>query len=57
MLDEIDAAQDPGPLEAGRGLDIVSRLSGGRCGTRPVLLRPGGVPIHGKSVWFALDLP
>lgn len=55
-LDDIDAAGS-GRLETGRGLFIVSRLSGGRCGAWPVLLHPGGAPVRGKSVWFALDLP
>jgi anti-sigma regulatory factor (Ser/Thr protein kinase) len=54
--DGIDAA-GPGLGEAGRGLEIVSHLSGGRCGTRPTVLRASGVPVCGKGMWFALDLP
>jgi len=53
----VDAIDDPGVLEKGRGLQIVRRLSGGRCGTRPVLLHASGRPVRGKSVWFSLDLP
>jgi anti-sigma regulatory factor (Ser/Thr protein kinase) len=51
-----DAAGPPHLREAGRGLDIVSRLSGGRCGARPTILHAGGLPVCGKGVWFALDL-
>ncbi|HEU5155596.1 MAG TPA: ATP-binding protein [Streptosporangiaceae bacterium] len=53
----IDAANDADLLAGGRGLEIVSRLSGGRCGALPVMLRTSRPPICGKSVWFALDLP
>jgi anti-sigma regulatory factor (Ser/Thr protein kinase) len=54
---DIDAVNDPDLLAAGRGLEIVNRLSSGRCGTWPVLLPVSRPFTCGKSVWFALDLP
>lgn len=39
-------------LEGGRGLAIVARLTGGRCGARQAHLLSTGQP--GTSVWFAI---
>ncbi|MFI6451558.1 ATP-binding protein [Streptosporangium amethystogenes] len=48
-IDDIDALQI-----GGRGLGIVARLSGGRCGAYTTRLCGTGQP--GKSVWFALPV-
>ncbi|HEX6467883.1 MAG TPA: ATP-binding protein [Streptosporangiaceae bacterium] len=56
-LDGIAGTALPDLREAGRGLEIVKHLSGGRCGTWPTVLRATGAAVCGKSVWFSLDLP
>jgi hypothetical protein len=43
--------------EAGRGLQIVNELSGGRWGYHPTRARLGGWGLRGKAVWFAVPAP
>ena len=42
---------------AGRGLQIVHELSGGRWGHHPTRARLGGWGLRGKAVWFAVPAP
>jgi hypothetical protein len=42
---------------AGRGLQIVHELSGGRWGHHPTRARLGGWDMRGKAVWFAVPAP
>jgi hypothetical protein len=42
---------------AGRGLQIVHELSGGRWGHHPTRARLGGWDVRGKAVWFAVPAP
>jgi hypothetical protein len=42
---------------AGRGLQIVHELSGGRWGYHPTRARLGGWGVRGKAVWFAVPAP
>ncbi len=42
---------------AGRGLQIVHELSGGRWGHHPTRARLGGWGRRGKAVWFAVPAP
>jgi hypothetical protein len=42
---------------AGRGLQIVHELSGGRWGYHPTRARLGGWGLRGKAVWFAVPAP
>jgi hypothetical protein len=42
---------------AGRGLQIVHELSGGRWGHHPTRARLGGWSMRGKAVWFAVPAP
>jgi hypothetical protein len=42
---------------AGRGLQIVHELSGGRWGYHPTRARLGGWGLRGKVVWFAVPAP
>jgi hypothetical protein len=42
---------------AGRGLQIVQELSGGRWGHHPTRARLGGWGLRGKAVWFAVPAP
>jgi hypothetical protein len=42
---------------AGRGLQIVHELSGGRWGHHPTRARLGGWAVRGKAVWFAVPAP
>ncbi len=42
---------------AGRGLQIVHELSGGRWGHHPTRARLGGWGVRGKAVWFAVAAP
>jgi hypothetical protein len=42
---------------AGRGLQIVHELSGGRWGHHPTRARLGGWDLRGKAVWFAVPAP
>ncbi len=42
---------------AGRGLQIVHELSGGRWGYHPTRARLGGCGVRGKAVWFAVPAP
>jgi hypothetical protein len=42
---------------AGRGLQIVHELSGGRWGHHPTRARLGGWGVRGKAVWFAVPAP
>ncbi|SDQ72906.1 ATP-binding protein [Thermostaphylospora chromogena] len=56
-LGDIDAIADFERLETGRGLDVVNRLSGGRCWTHPTKTRTTDPVVMGKCVAFALDLP
>jgi hypothetical protein len=42
---------------AGRGLQIVQELSGGRWGHHPTRARLGGWGFRGKAVWFAVPAP
>ncbi len=43
--------------DAGRGLQIVHELSGGRWGHHPTRARLSGVGVRGKAVWFAVPAP
>lgn len=43
--------------DAGRGLQIVHELSGGRWGHHPTRARLGGWGVRGKAVWFAVPAP
>jgi hypothetical protein len=43
--------------DAGRGLQIVHELSGGRWGHHPTRARLGGSAARGKAVWFAVSAP
>jgi hypothetical protein len=43
--------------DAGRGLQIVHELSGGRWGYHPTRARLGGWGVRGKAVWFAVPAP
>lgn len=56
-LGDIDAIADFERLETGRGLDVVNRLSSGRCWTHPTKTRTTDPVVLGKCVAFALDLP
>jgi len=42
---------------AGRGLQLVHELSGGRWGHHPTRARLGGWGVRGKAVWFAVPAP
>jgi len=42
---------------AGRGLQMVHELSGGRWGHHPTRARLGGWGLRGKAVWFAVPAP
>jgi hypothetical protein len=42
---------------AGRGLQIVHQLSGGRWGHHPTRAMLGGRGLRGKAVWFAVPAP
>jgi hypothetical protein len=46
-----------GQAEAGRGLQIVHELSGGRWGVHLTRARLGGLGVRGKAVWFAVPAP
>lgn len=41
----------------GRGLKVVSELSGGRWGHHPTRARLGRWKVQGKAVWFAIPVP
>ena len=56
-LSDIDAIGDFERLETGRGLDVVNRLSGGRCWAHHTKTRTTSPVVSGKCVAFALDLP
>jgi anti-sigma regulatory factor (Ser/Thr protein kinase) len=56
-LAELDEIDDFDQLESGRGLDVVYRLSNGRCGSRSTEVHVAGSLTSGKGMWFALDLP
>jgi hypothetical protein len=47
----------PAYAVAGRGLQIVHELSGGRWGHHPTRARLGGWGLRGKAVWFAVPAP
>ncbi len=51
------AARTPAQAVAGRGLQIVHELSGGRWGHHPTRARLGGWGLRGKAVWFAVPAP
>jgi hypothetical protein len=51
------AARASAQAVAGRGLQIVHELSGGRWGHHPTLARLGGWGLRGKAVWFAVPAP
>jgi hypothetical protein len=51
------AARASAQAVAGRGLQIVHELSGGRWGHHPTRARLGGWGLRGKAVWFAVPAP
>ena len=51
------AARASAQAVAGRGLQIVQELSGGRWGHHPTRARLGGWGLRGKAVWFAVPAP
>ncbi len=56
-LEDIDSIDDLRQLEGGRGLEVVYRLSQGRCGARHTKTCTTPVALPAKAVWFALALP
>src|ERR1700736_6256531 len=51
------ASQASAQAVAGRGLQIVHELSGGRWGHHPSRARLGSWGLRGKAVWFAVPAP
>ncbi|WP_067069237.1 ATP-binding protein [Carbonactinospora thermoautotrophica] len=56
-LEDIDGVDDMQQLEGGRGLDVVYRLSQGRCGARFTNTCTTPMALPAKAVWFALAAP